>query len=555
MSHNELADSISSTHEQTPVMVVGGGLTGLSTALFLAWHGLRPLLVERHPDLLIHPRARGFTPRTVELFRQTGLEPAIRTAGFASGDDFRWIAVRAETLAGDYEPAEEEDEGAEMKDLSPAPFAPIDQDKLEVLLRDRAQELGADIRFATEMVSFEQDDSGVSAVLKDRSTGAEQTMRAHYLVAADGWDSPIRQRLGIGMAGPGPFFNVATMLADADLRPALRGRAVNIAYLQQPRPGTILMAHDEAGQRWVFGIGFAPEYGETLADFTEQRCAELVRVAAGLPDVAVAFRPQIPGTDLKVLAFAIGAQVAQQYRAGRVFLVGDAAHIVPPTGGLGANTGIKDAHNLAWKLAAVVSGEAGPALLDTYHDERQPVGLLTMGQALARWGSRIGEGSDHEGASLLDYTAIAFGYRYRSDAVLGFPDDDRPVLKPSELTGQPGTRAPHVWLERGGERLSTVDLFGRGFVLLSGAAPWVDAARSIPGITIDAYRIGDSGDLADPEGSWAAAYGMTPGGAVLVRPDGFVAWRAERAMDDAAGSLATALSGLLGRQRDAMPAR
>ena len=235
--------------------------------------------------------------------------------------------------------------------------------------------------------------------MKDRRTGAEQTVRADYLVAADGWDSPIRQQLGIGLDGPGPFFHVVTALVDADLRPALRGRRVNIAYLQQPRPGTILMAHDEAGQRWVFGTGFSPQYGESLADFPEERVVDMVREAAGLPDVSVSLRPQIPGTDLKMLGFAIGAQVAQQYRVGRIFLVGDAAHIVPPTGGLGANTGIQDAHNLAWKLAAVVKGEAGPALLDTYHDERRPVGLLTMEQALARWGSRIGEGADEETAT------------------------------------------------------------------------------------------------------------------------------------------------------------
>ncbi len=128
-----------------------------------------------------------------------------------------------------------------------------------------------------------------------------------------------------------------------------------------------------------------------------------------------------------MLGFAIGAQVAQQYRDGRVFLVGDAAHIVPPTGGLGANTGIQDAHNLAWKLAAAVKGKAGPALLDTYHDERRPVGLLTMEQALARWGSRVGEGADEETVPLMDYAAVAFGYRYQSAAVIGAPADARPA--------------------------------------------------------------------------------------------------------------------------------
>ena len=134
---------------------------------------MQPILIERHPELLIHPRARGFTQRTVELFRQVGLEPAIRAASFAGGDDFRWVAVRAETLAGEHHPVEEAEEGEEMRTLSPAPFAPIDQDKLEVILRGKAEELGADIRFSAELVSFEEDDTGITAILKDRRTGAE----------------------------------------------------------------------------------------------------------------------------------------------------------------------------------------------------------------------------------------------------------------------------------------------------------------------------------------------------------------------------------------------
>jgi putative polyketide hydroxylase len=381
-------------------------------------------------------------------------------------------------------------------------------------------------------------------------------VRAAYLVAADGWESPVRHALGITMDGPGPFFRVATALISADLEPALRGRPVSIAYLQQPRPGTFLMAHDEAGQRWVFGIGYAPEHGESLADFSDERITDLVRVASGLPDVEVALRPQIPGTDLEVLGFTIGAQVARQYRDGRVFLVGDAAHIVPPTGGLGANTGIQDAHNLAWKLAAVVRGQAGPALLDTYHDERHPVGLLTMGQALARWGTRVGEGADGAGEPLLDYATIAFGYRYRSAAVLGQAPGAPPAAPRLPLTGEPGSRAPHVWLERDGQPLSTIDLFGHGWVLLAGAdgAAWIDAARTLTGVDVATYRIGGDGDLGDPEGTWPGAYGVSSRGAVLVRPDGFVAWRAEDVESEPAGLLAEALSLLLWRPGAGVPA-
>src|ERR687885_1589999 len=531
---------------QTPVLIVGGGVTGRSAALFLAQQGLSPLLVERHPDLLIHPRARGFTPRTVELYHQVGLEAAIRAHSYARGDGFDWVAVRAETVTGDWVRVEEPPEDHGTADASPSGFAPIDQDKLEVLIRARAQELGADIRFSTELTSFEQDDAGVTAHLTDRSSGASSRVKAQYLVAADGYASPIRQRLGVGTDGRGPFFHTLTAMIDADLRPALRGRRLSIAYLQQPRPGTVLMAHDEEGRHWVFGTGYAPERGESTHDYPDERIIEMVRAAAGLADVAVTLRPQIPGTDLKVLGFPIGAQVARQYRVGRVFLVGDAAHIVPPTGGLGANTGIQDAHNLAWKLVAVLRGQAGPALLDTYHTERHPVGLFTMQQALARWQARVGMGGEAEDQPLVDYAAVTFGYQYRSSAVLGTPEDSAPALLPEELTGQPGTRAPHLTVTRAGQEISIIDLYGRRPVLLAAGngTAWISAAERVArrlGVPLDAYRFGV--ELQGAEG--AAKHGIGTEGALLVRPDGFVAWRAEAAAEDPERELEQVLSRLL----------
>jgi putative polyketide hydroxylase len=338
------------------------------------------------------------------------------------------------------------------------------------------------------------------------------------------------------------------VMIEADLRPALHGRRVSIAYLQKPRPGTALLAHDEVGLHWIFGMGYAPERGESLVDFPDERVTELVREAAGLPDAAVTVRPQIPGTDLKVLGFPIGAQLAQQYRVSRVFLVGDAAHIVPPTGGLGANTGIQDAHNLAWKLAAVLRGQAGSALLDTYHAERHPVGLFTMQQALARWQSRIGMGGGADNEPLVDYAAVAFGYQYRSSAVLDAPEDNAPALLPEELTGQPGTRAPHVMVTLEGREISTIDLYGRRFVLLAGAngAAWVSVAERVAqrlDVPLDAYRFGV--ELAGAEG--ATAHGIGTDGALLVRPDGFVAWRTQAAMQNSERKLEQVLSHILCR--------
>jgi putative polyketide hydroxylase len=322
--------------ERTSVLVVGGALTGLSSAVFLAWHGVPCLVVERHPGLLIHPRLRGITPRTVEVYRQVGLEPAIRAASFAGDSDYRWVTARAETLASpEYAPTEEEGEDEGAGDASPCGFAPIDQDKLEVLLRARAEELGAQVRFSTELTAFEQDDEGVTATITDRADGSSRTVRADYLIAADGASSPVRQRLGIGVDGPGPLFHTITALIEADLNPALRGRPVSIAYLERPSPGTILMAHDDAGLRWVFGTGYRPDQ-DPLEGFTDQRVAELVRAAAGLPDLEVRLHPQIPGTDLKVLGFTIGASWPTATGPGRCSWSGTRPASSPRPAGSGA---------------------------------------------------------------------------------------------------------------------------------------------------------------------------------------------------------------------------
>lgn len=449
------------------VLIAGGGITGLTSALFLAKHAVPCVLVEKHHDLLIHPRARGLAPRSMEIYRQAGLEQAILDTA----------------SAGPVEPDEDDGSGA-----SPCGFGPIDQNRLEALVRDRAVALGAELRFGTELTAYEQSSSGVIATLRTRGSRAdEEKVEADYLVAADGGNSRIRTGLGIGVDGPGPLFHTLTAIVDADLTPALRGRT-SIAYPRTPRHVTILETHDGAGQRWVFWTGYDPDR-ENLHAYDDKRVAGLVREAAGLPDAEVVLRPQIPGTDLTVLAFPVAARLARRYRSGRVFIAGDAAHTGPPTGGFGANCGIQDAHNLAWKLAAVLSGEAGPGLLDSYDAERRPVGRLTMDQAMTRF-----EGSSD---GLVDYGAVSMGYRYGGGR--------EPVL-PADLSGEPGTRAPHVPLPTG----STLDLYGERFVLLTGPS----STASLPLATV--HRL----DTVS-----AAAHGLDSGGALLVRPDGFVAWR------------------------------
>ncbi|MDL4773059.1 MULTISPECIES: FAD-dependent oxidoreductase [Thermomonosporaceae] len=528
--------------EDCEVLVVGGGLTGLSCAVFLAWHGVRCTLVERHPDLLSHPRQRSLGPRTLELYRQVGLEPRIQAArvDFAAPDEY--VAVRAETLAGGHLPVDAQGDGERAAEASPCTGTAIDQDSVEALLRTRAGELGARIRFGMELRDLAERDGAVHARLRGLD-GAEHRLRARYVVAADGADSPVRHRLGVPMEGPGDFYHLLTLMVDADLRPALAGRTVHMAFLERPRPKTFLMALDRAGLRWVFGTSDDPRSGMPGPG----RCVELVRAAAGLPAVPVRLRPQIAGTEQTALRFRVAAAVAASYRAGRVFLIGDAAHLMPPTGGFGGATGVEDARNLAWKLAAVLRGHAGDLLLDTYQDERRPVGEFTMRQAVARSqfrfgpGSGSGPGSEGGGDAIVDRVTVMMGYRYRSAAVTGGGRSPAGPVQPGDLCGEPGTRAPHLSLGEG-PGSSTIDLYGSRFVLLTGPSGrgWTAAARDLP-VPVTVKRFGTGPAPADA----AVRHGIGPDGALLVRPDGFVAWRHPGPASAPAAELRAALHAVL----------
>jgi hypothetical protein len=253
-----------------------------------------------------------------------------------------------------------------------------------------------------------------------------------------------------------------------------------------------------------------------------ERCAGLVRAALGAPD-------DFPVEIGNVQPWSAMASTASSFRDGRVFLAGDAAHVMPPTGGFGGNTGVGDAHNLAWKLAMVLRGEAGEALLDSYDAERRPVAALIVEQAYARYVQRVDPSLPAGDLSqTLDDTAIELGPIYRSQAVLddAAAGDTTLLDDPHHPSGRPGTRVPHVMLERGGAPVSTLDLAGTHFALLTGAGgkPWTDAAARLDS-PLRAWRIAPDGDLSDPGGAFHAALGIGAGGAVLLRPDGVIGWR------------------------------
>ncbi|MFE5808743.1 FAD-dependent oxidoreductase [Streptomyces sp. NPDC056491] len=563
-----------------PVLIVGGSLVGLCTSLFLGRHGIRHMVVEKHAGTSMHPRGRGINVRTMELFRVARVEDRIREAAAVLADNHG--ILQGGSLTGDDQEwlFQEIDPGGALARFSPSSWCLCSQNDIEPVLMSVTPSLGADLRFSTELLSFAQDPGGVTAIVKNRDTGEHSTVRADYLVAADGPRSPVREELRIGQSGSGDLFhNVSITFRSRMLAHVVGDRRFIVCYLTKPDADGALLPVDNS-ERWVFHAPWHPDRGETLEDFTDERCIEHIRRAVGSPDLDVEITGKAP--------WHAAERVAEKYAAGRVFLAGDSAHEMSPTGAFGSNTGIQDAHNLAWKLAAVLDGTAGPGLLQTYEAERLPVARATSERASARSAEHSHPGyepdpeiipeavpaplplSEPEAPSEAGAEAaprggagrqggvlsVAMGYRYTRGAVLG-TDPEQPVVpERMRLCGDPGSRAPHMWLcePEEPEPISTVDLYERSFVLLSSeGTPWRAAARSVAeqlGVPLAAYAIGagPEADLIPANGAdWTEVHGTTPEGAILVRPDGFVAWRSPQAVADPEAVLHEVLTTLLDR--------
>ncbi|MCT2542143.1 FAD-dependent monooxygenase [Streptomyces atratus] len=534
---------------RVPVLIVGGSLVGLSASLFLGRLGIEHLLVEKHRATSTHPRGRGNNVRTMEVFRTAGAEAGIRRAASVLADNHG--ILQAGSLTGDDQEwlFKEIDPGGGIARFSPTGWCLCSQNDLEPVLLKQAREQGGDLRFSTEMQSFDQDAAGVDAALKNRETGEHISVRADYLIAADGPRSPIRDQLRIDRTGPGDLFhNVSITFRSRQLADVLGDRRFIVCYLTNPAADGALLPVDNK-KEWVFHAPWQPQLGETLEDFTDERCAEHIRTAVGAADIDVEITGKAP--------WHAAERVAERYSSGRVFLAGDSAHEMSPTGAFGSNTGIQDAHNLAWKLATVLKGEAGPGLLDTYEAERLPVARATSARASARssehshpgYSAAPGVGGGKQGGML----SVALGYRYVRGAVLG-TDPEQPVVPQGvQLNGEPGSRAPHLWVHQGGKRKSTLDLYEQTLVLLTDGADvaWRRAAARVADrlqVRLQAYGIGPGADLEPENGAnWAELHGTTAQGAVLVRPDGFVAWRSTGPAADAESALHEVLTTLLHR--------
>lgn len=424
---------------RVPVLIVGGSLVGLATSLFLGRLGVPHVLVERHAGTSLHPKGRGNNVRTMELFRVAGVEESIQEAAATLAGNHG--ILQTPTLVGDAGEwlFRNIDSGGGLARFSPSAWCLCSQNDLEPVLLDHARRHGGDLRFHTEMMSFDSDATGVTAVLKSRETGEHTTIRADYLVAADGPRSPVREQLGIGQSGPGDLFhNVSLTFRSRGLAEVVGDRQFIVCYLTNPEADGALLPVDNR-ENWVFHAPWHPEHGETLEEFTDERCAEHIRRAIGVADLDVEITGKAP--------WHAAQRVARSYRSGRVFLAGDSAHEMSPTGAFGSNTGIQDAHNLAWKLAAVLDGWAGDALLDTYDAERRPVAEATSARAAARSAEHSHPGfaappTAGGGGPQRGILNVALGYRYPQGAVVG-ADPAVPVVPEGlDLTGGPGSRAP-----------------------------------------------------------------------------------------------------------------
>jgi 2,4-dichlorophenol 6-monooxygenase len=585
--------------EQVPVLIMGGGGAGLTASMLLAGQGVEHLLVSARPHTSDLPKAHVLNQRAMEVLEDAGVAEAIAQrstpaaqmaatayyAGFTGPDpDYGHRLTRLESWGAG---------GVDEHWSAASPWRQLNlpQIRLEPLLKARAEELSPGrIRFGHELVGLEQDSDGVRATIRDHATGRSYVVGCQYLLGADG-GRRVAGLAGVEYEGLGVLTQTATLHVSADFSPWAKDPDVLIRWIFSPQAGVMVvmvpMGPDRWGpesEEWVIHLNYPADDPRAQSDTQVEADA---RAALGLLNAPMKIH--------KITRWSVDAVLASAFRVGRVFLLGDAAHRHPPTGGLGLTSAIHDAQNLCWKLALVLRGHASAALLDTYEAERRPVderncqrslenavNHFAIGAALGvspdntpeqnmaqlrrMWTGRP-EDAGHRSAVLRAMRAqsmefselnVELGYCYQSAAVV--PDGSEAPACPDDIrVYQPGTRPgsplPHAWIDdEDGHRRPVKDLVAPGrFLLIAGedGHAWCHAARQIAaqtGLPLDTLRIGHlDGDLYDPRCTWQRHRQIASDGAILVRPDRVIAWRNQTRTNNPRAALAAALSQILAR--------
>lgn len=575
----DLRDAATEDDFDTDVFIVGAGPTGATTALALAQYGVRATMISQFSWLANTPRAHITNLRAVEVLRDLGVEEDAKKYAVPwekMGDTLFTTSLTGPEVARIQTWGTGDQVSGEYRKHSPSTMLDIPQTKMEPLLVKHAAEHGSRILFSTTYLGHTQDENGVTVSLLNQTSGQEYTLRAKFLVGADGANSQVAKEIGLDYVGHTGRQGTVYARFTADLSQYVEHRPAILHWIMNPAAsfgeiGMGTMRAIEPWDKWIAGWGFDAKGPKP--DLSDDHVLQQIRTLVGDPDLDI----QLDGTSV----WYVNQQYATSMSKGRVFCGGDATHRHPPSSGLGSNTCMQDAFNLAWKLAYVVKGWAGLDMLESYSQERTPVGKQIVSRAnqsrkdyaavrecfpteaedgthsielgLSRLYAPTEEGERlraqlSDALRLKDQEFNALGLeadqRYRSSAVVPDPltpqDATEPEYRGESIlqgrpTTQPGAKIPHAWLVGAdGRQISTIDVTGKGrFTLVTGASgiAWEKAAEELGLPFLDVLRI-DAGEIRDPYTYWARIREIEEAGALLVRPDGVVAWRHNDAVRD-----------------------